>query len=168
SGTFSLTDKTKRIHQDGFGAAALTDGTVLFVGGYSDIGDSYSSGAELYDPSSGSFRPTGDMTTGRENHTATLLPDGTVLIARGQGKPSSNPPVTISAEIYDPATGAFSPTGNMTGAHESHTATLLLDGRVLLTGGYTPDLTPASSELYIPSILVPIPVVRAVRFDRMV
>ena len=168
SGTFSLTDKTKRIHYDGFAAAALTDGTVLFAGGYSDIGDSYSSGAELYDPSSGSFRPTGNMTTGRQSHTATLLPDGTVLIAGGQGNPFSNPPATISAEIYDPATGAFSRTRDMTGAHESHTATLLLDGRVLLTGGRTPDLKPASAELYIPSVLVPIPVVGAVRFDRIV
>jgi hypothetical protein len=108
------------------------------------------------------------MTSARENHTATLFPDGTVLIAGGQGKPFSNPPVNTSAEIYDPATGAFTPTGDMTGPRELHAATLLLDGRVLLTGGYTPDLKPASAELYIPSILVPIPVVGAVRFDRMV
>jgi hypothetical protein len=69
------------------------------------------------------------MTIVRENHTATLLPDGTVLIAGGQGEPSSNPPVNTSAEIYDPATGAFSRTGDMTGPNESHTATLLLDGQ---------------------------------------
>ena len=161
SGTFSLTDRTKRIYQDGFGAAALTDGTVLFAGGAFE-GVLASSGAVLYDPSSGSFRPTGDMTTGRYYHTVTSLPDGTVLIAGGEGNPSSNPTTATSAEIYDPATGAFSRTGDMTYGHTEHTATLLLDGRVLLTGG------PARAEVYIPSVLMPIPVVRGVRFDRMI
>jgi hypothetical protein len=168
SGTFNLTDTTKRINPEGFGAAALTDGTVLFAGGYAEDVDSYSSGAELYDPSSGSFRPAGDMTTARENHTATLLPDGTVLIAGGQAKPFSTPSVATSAEIYDPATGTFSPTGNMTGPHIDHKATLLLDGRVLLTGGYTPGQQPPIAEVYTPSILMPIPVVGAVRFDPIV
>jgi hypothetical protein len=169
SGTFSPTGRTTRIYQDGFESAALTDGTVLFSGGYAELtSDSYSSGAELYDPSSGSFRPTGDMTTARAYHTATLLPDGTVLIAGGEGKPASNPTASTTAEIYDPATGAFSRTGDMTGAHIDHTATLLLDGRVLLTGGYTDYLGLAINEIYTPSILVPIPVVRAVQFDRMV
>jgi galactose oxidase-like protein len=170
-GTFSLTDKPTRIGCDGFAAAALTDGTVLFDGGYSDCcGVAYSSGAALYDPSSGSFRPIEDMTVARENHTATLLPDGTVLIAGGDGIDFSTTSYT-SAEIYDPATGAFSRTGDMNYAHTRHTATLLLDGSVLVTGGssgYPFYTNPASTELYIPSILVPIPVVRAVRFDRMV
>jgi len=174
SGTFSLTDKTKRIQYLWFAAAALTDGTVLFAGGYKDsdvpscTGDAVpSSGAELYDPSSGSFRPTGDMTTARRYHTATLLPDGTVLIAGGEDKFSSNP-VNTSAEIYDPATGTFFPTGDMIDPRDLHTATLLLDGRVLLTGGYTLDLKSAIAEVYNPSILMPVPVVGAVRFDRMV
>ena len=150
NGTFSRTDYPTRIGCDGFAAAALTDGTVLFAGGYTDccVPGGYSSGSALYDPSSESVRPTGDMTSARENHTATLFPDGTVLIAGGQGKPFSSPPVNTSAEIYDPATGAFSLTGDMTGPRELHAATLLLDGRVLLTGGYTPDLKPASAELY--------------------
>jgi hypothetical protein len=109
------------------------------------------------------------MTTGRFYHTVTSLPDGTVLIAGGQASDFPNPVATISAEIYDPAIGAFSRTGDMTGAHVEHTATLLLDGSVLLTGGYTyPDPKPASAEVYIPSILMPVPVVRAIRFDRMV
>jgi hypothetical protein len=169
SGTFSLTDRTKRIYSDGFAGAPLMDGTVLFTGGYAEIGsDTYSSGAELYDPSSGSFRPTGDMTAARENHTATMLPDGTVLIAGGQGKPSPNPPVNTSAEIYDPAAGAFSRTGDMNGPHQSHAATLLLDGRVLLTGGYSTGLQPAIAEVYTPAILMPVPVVDTVRFDRLV
>src|SRR5215510_1197014 len=165
SGTFSLTDRRKRIYHDGFGAAALTDGTVLFAGGAFE-GVLASSGAELYDPASGSFRPTGNMTTGRYYHTATSLPDGTVLIAGGEGNPYSNPAATTGAEIYDPATGAFSRTGDMTTEHIYHKATLLLDGRVLLTGGYTSEYAPASAELYVPSVLVPVQVVNELRFDR--
>jgi len=171
--TDSLTDRTRRIYGEGFGAAALTNGTVLFTGGYSDLGFT-SLGAELYelyDSSSGSFRPTGNMTTARFYHTVTPLSDGTVLIAGGVNdfaRPTIVIPASTTAEIYDPATGTFSRTGDMTNEHIVHTATLLLDGRVLLTGGYTSEYIPASAELYIPSILVPVPVVGAIRFDRTV
>jgi hypothetical protein len=168
SGTFSLAGNPKHCDEFAeFAAAALADGRVLFAGGWVGCYE-YSSGAALYDPSSGSFRTTGDMTTSRADHTAALLPDGTVLIAGGRGY-SANTAVT--AEIYDPATGAFSRTGDMTGPREANTTTWLLDGRVLRTGGHTPEFQPqplASAEVYTPSILVPIPVVNAVRFDRMV
>jgi hypothetical protein len=167
SGTFSLTNKPgARIGCDGFAAAALTDGTVLVAGGYNDTGAN-NPAAELYAPSSGSFHPTGNMTGKRYYHTATLLPDGTVLIAGGQDD-SPLQPAAASAEIYDPASGTFSRTGDMTGAHIEHMATLLLDGRVLLTGGFKPDGQPAIPEVYTPSVLIPVPVVGAVRFDRMV
>jgi Galactose oxidase, central domain len=58
--------------------------------------------------SAGTFRATGNMTTGRVQHTATLLPDGRVLIAGGQGN-SSTFQITSSAETYDPASGTFAP-----------------------------------------------------------
>jgi len=68
-------------------------------------------------------------------------------------------------------TGTLIPTGDMTTARSYHTATLLLDGRVLLTGGYSVNTTgqysgPASAELYVPSVLVPVQVVNELRFDR--
>jgi hypothetical protein len=69
-------------------------------------------------------------------HTATLLPNGKVLIAGGcfgNGGPGQS-----TAELYDPATAAFSPTGSMADARCNHTATLLGNGQVLIAGGYTP------------------------------
>ncbi len=135
-------------------ATLLADGRVLIAGGEMIVGTGRNIGsglsfqilasAELYDPSTGVFAPTGDMTTSRIGHSATLLPDGKVLIAGGAG---------TSAELYDPATGAFSATGNMTTGRGNATTTLLANGKVLLAGGgYNAAGVPnASAELYDPS-----------------
>lgn len=103
----------------------------------------------------GTFSPTGDMTTARTAHTATLLQNGRVLIAGGLPGGYGNNPLA-SAEVYDPATGLFTPTGAMTTARTQHTATLLADGKVLITGGRGPIVQGlgaeelASAELYDP------------------
>src|SRR5262249_46636898 len=75
SGRSSLTDTTTGINEDGFAAATLADGTVLLSGGVSEETGIFASGAELYNPSSRSFRPPGNMPTGRAYHTATSLSD---------------------------------------------------------------------------------------------
>jgi hypothetical protein len=94
------------------------------------------------------FAPTGSMGTTRAIQTATLLNDGTVLVAGGQDA-SGNPLST--AELYDPASGTFTPTGSMTGARYLHTATLLGNGQVLITGGGAGDQNAiATAELYDP------------------
>jgi hypothetical protein len=84
----------------------------------------------------------------RSRETATLLPDGRVLVAGGSGG-SAN---TASAEIYDPKTGTFSATGAMAAARDAQTATLLSDSRVLVAGGETSDgqASRATAELYDP------------------
>ena len=153
AGTFTATgDMTTP--RGGHTATLLADGTVLIVGG-STAGCCpvrMLPTAELYDPRTGTFKATGDMTTSRGDHTATLLPDGRVLIAGGVSTPNA---VLAGAELYDPATKTFTPTGDMTMSRWGHTATLLLSGKVLIVGGFTDgtetDPTRISAELYDPS-----------------
>ena len=127
----------------------LQTGKVLITGGFSfdasfcsDAGTSPPlMSAELYDPSNGSFALNGSMTEARGAHTATLLSSGKVLIVGGGNTGGGVPPFagdgSATAEVYDPATGTFTPTGNMSTARIGQTATLLLDGRVLIAGGIT-------------------------------
>lgn len=122
-----------RISRAGHTATLLPNGKVLVAGGSTENAFSAStSSAELYDPATGVWTPTGAMTTPRWRQTATLLPDGMVLVAGGLG-PINN--TLASAELYNPATGIWSGTGSMTGARNEQTATLLADGRVLVAGG---------------------------------
>ncbi len=107
----------------GHQAVTLQDGTVLILGGQ-DASGTMVAAAELFDPATRQFRPTGSMVTPRQSFSATRLQDGRVLVTGGG---------TSAAEIYDPADGLFHPTGDTSVAG---TATLLNDGRVLLTGAY--------------------------------
>src|SRR5215472_8030111 len=99
-------------------ATLLTNGKVLIVGSEDGPPGYCCRSAELYDPVRGTFVPTGDMTAGRTGHTATLPPDGRVLIAGPGSVPCSTcggPGVGVGpmAEVYNPVTGTFAPTGDM-------------------------------------------------------
>ena len=110
--------------RSGHAAAVLDDGKVLVTGGFGRSAGS----AEIYDPVTQRFSPTGKLVTSRAQHSATLLEDGKVLIVGGC--------TTRSGEIYDPSSGTFSRTvGQISVPRSRHTATLLADGRVLIAGG---------------------------------
>jgi len=78
------------------------------------------------------FTSTGSLITGRDYHTATLLPSGKVLVAGGEDDDANT---FASAEVYDPATGAWTSTGSMPISSSGHTATLLPNGKVAVAGG---------------------------------
>ena len=134
-------------------ATLLADGRVLVVGGADSITETSVNAlatAELYDPATGTWAATGSMIGAHARHTATLLPDGRVLVAGGGGSGAGSDSLA-TAELYDPATGSWTATGSMIEARTEHTATLLPDDRVLVAGGDSssgPQL--ASAELYDP------------------
>src|SRR5665811_1503910 len=133
-------------------ATLLPDGKVLVAGGTDSnnvLGsNSALASAELYDPSNGSWTATGNMPTPRQSHTATLLPDGKVLVAGGLGSNSASlKPPLASAELYDPGNGSWTATGNMVTPRQDFTATLLPDGKVLVAGGLHSGVQAAAAEL---------------------
>ena len=124
------------------GAPLLSDGRVLVAGGNISF-----AAAELFDPATGTFGTTGSMNTPRSSGTATLLSDGQVLITGGSV--AVNPLVTTNtAELYDPASETFTSTAIMNEARQEHTATLLSDGQVLVTGGSNGSIDVSSAELF--------------------
>jgi len=104
--------------------------------------------AELYNPATRTFSPTGTMITAREGQTATPLPNGEVLVAGGFNNAGT---YLSSAELYNPAAGTFTATGSMKTARYGQTATLLQNGEVLVAGGENSTGFLASAELYNPA-----------------
>ena len=90
--------------------------------------------------------PQAASTPHASEHTATLLPNGKVLVAGGY-----NSGYLTSAELYDPASGSWSATGSLNTARQAHTATLLPNGKVLVAGGDNGSGYLTSAELYDPA-----------------
>jgi hypothetical protein len=150
--TFTSTSRMVRA-RSGHVAILLPNGKVLLAGGVG-AGWTFLADAELYDPATNTFTTTGNMLAARESHTATLLANGKVLIAGGHIGRRAAITIYSSAETYDPATGRFSVTGDMTRIRHKHEAVLLADGRVLIIGGADErDGRPAytSAEIYNPA-----------------
>ena len=134
-------------------AATLADGSVLVVGG--SRGGVPLDGAERYFPDSGTWVSVGSMGAPRTQAKATLLLDGRVLVTGGGTDGSPTFHSTNAAEIFDPATGVWTPTAPMSAARAFHTATLLADGKVLVSGGASiyhgsKGVVAATAEIYDP------------------
>ena len=133
----------------------LSTGKALAAGGRSTTsGTTGLTTAELYDPTSGTWSPTGSMAHGRRLHSMTQLgsssngtTSGKVLVAGGiSGTTSTN-----SAELYSPSAGTWIAAGNLDVARHAHTATLLPDGRVLAAGGLNGTTMLTTAALYNPA-----------------
>jgi hypothetical protein len=138
--------------RDGHTATLLNNGMVLIAGGGGEnLWDDLAT-AELYNPATGAFTLTGSMHAGHYGHTATLLNNGMVLVAGGANFTGNKETIFATAELYNPATGTFTPTGSLNIARYLHTATVLSDGTVLIAGGFTyPIADQASAEIYNPA-----------------
>jgi len=130
-------------------ATLLANGEVLVAGGFNDT-DGYLASTEVYNPSTGKWTLTGSMTAPRDGHDAVLLQNGQVLVAGGINASTSNCRSLASAELYNPSTGTWTATGNMTTGRYDFTLTLLSDGEVLAAGGAACGALP-SAELYNPA-----------------
>ncbi len=117
----------------------LANGKVLATGGRIHTGPDYFdlkaiADADLYDPATGKWSATGTMTISRTDHSASLLPNGQVLVAGGETV-DFNGVTVASAELYNPLTGNWTATGSMLLSRERHTAHVLQNGQVLVAGG---------------------------------
>src|SRR5262249_26162112 len=122
--------------------ADVNTGKVLLAGG----GDQT---AAIYDPATNSIAATGSMSAQRQHHTATPLPDGTVLVTGGYYFSGNTTVYLATAELYHPNTGTWELLAStMSAARANHTATLLGNGLdVLIAGGQNPTAL-SSAEVY--------------------
>jgi N-acetylneuraminic acid mutarotase len=154
TGTWTTTGSLN-LARDGHTATLLPNGLVLVAGGMNNDNDNpVLASAELYNPATGTWTNTGSLNLARDGHTATLLPNGMVLVAGGINYYSD---LLANCELYNPAAGAWTNTGSLATWRIGPTATLLPNGTVLAvaganiatSGGSNGDL--ASAELYNPA-----------------
>jgi PKD repeat protein len=137
-------------------ATLLPNGEVLVAGGttnqYDSTGASLVQTVEMFNPTNSTWTTTGALNSPRFFHTATLLANGMVLVTGGMNADTYPATILNSSELYDPATGLWTTTGPLQEARYNHTATLLANGMVLVTGGQVTNffLVTASAELYDP------------------
>jgi len=128
--------------RNGHTATLLNDSKVLVTGGVYDepvAGIVYCNQCALYDPVAHVWSSTASLQIARANHRAVLLSDGRVLVCGGTSRIEGVYTILSSCELYDPVSGTWSTAPDMIKPRTGHTATLLQNGRVLVTGGYNGD-----------------------------
>jgi N-acetylneuraminic acid mutarotase len=133
-------------------ATLLRNGEVLVSGGIGQI-DSVNGfdSAELYDPAANTWRVTRSLASARYAHTATLLPNGQVLVVGGVGRYGEGRRDLFVAELYDPETSTWKAPESRTMSRAGHTATLLSNGQVLVAAGSFERITFNNVELFDPA-----------------
>jgi hypothetical protein len=131
-------------------ASTLPDGKVLLAGGSSVVSSTRLNSTEIYNPATGLFTAAAPMAEARAEHVAITLSDGRILVMGGQVPTGTSLTMSRTAEIYDPATGLWSPTGQMIYPRARFQGILLQDGRVLVLGGYRNFPDGVSTEIYDP------------------
>ncbi len=151
TGTFSYANRAMTIARQNPVLTRLQSGSILIAGGFNGA---FLRDAEIYEPQTGLFSSTGLMRVARTGHTATVLDSGKVLVAGGcnnlQGSEVFCNNYLSSAEVYDPVSNTFALVSSMTTARKGHAATLLQDGRVLISGGTDGTGELLSAEIYDP------------------
>ncbi len=134
--TFTATSHPMNSARQAHHADLLPNGKVLISGGL-DTNNNALASAEIYDPVADTFTLTGPMTTARGNHSSALLYTGQVLVAGGLTGPGTSLVLTATAELYNPGTGTFTPTVNMSIARGHYAGIVLGDGTDFISGGAT-------------------------------
>ncbi|WP_257461525.1 Kelch repeat-containing protein [Archangium lipolyticum] len=139
----------------------LDSGKVLALGGYSYYGIPYiTNSTELYDPETGTWSSRRDDPQFRQDHTATLLYSGKVLVVGGYFYYGEGAPLT-TASLYDPATDTWTATASLPQGRRNHLAVRLYSGQVMVlggsTGGNTVDVYDPYSEQWSAGPALPIP-----------
>jgi hypothetical protein len=145
-------------------ATLLADGRVLVAGGFGGLPTGTGNNdqpvlnsAEIYNPTTNTWTPTGPMNVRRALAAATLLPNGQVLVAGGRWCPSAPPATcnfsfrTATAELYNPATGTWTPTGSMSQTRHTTASVLLQDGRAIVPAGFTDAGNGTDADIYNPA-----------------
>jgi len=132
-------------------ATLLADGKVLFAGGGWQVDEASRkevlASASIFDPVQG-ITDVAPLSTARQYHTATLLPNGQVIVVGGELNSNTT---LLSAELFNPATKSWQSAASLIGPRRHHTATLLNNGKVLIVGGANDSSDLATAELYDPA-----------------
>jgi len=147
--TFTATSHPMNAVRQAQHADILPNGTVLVSGGLDNNNNPIAS-AEIYTPTIQTFTLTGSMTTARGNHSSALLYTGKVLVAGGLAPAGAQNAITATAEVYDPSTGLFTPTENMSIARGHYAGIVLNDGTIFISGG-APLPAGTNADVYNPA-----------------